>query len=715
MQVGDGVSPLARKEVPHGAKKPSEADTRLLSEREGGIRLTELTDTLGISRRTLYYDIAQINGFLRETGSGKVEIVNHKLRISGSLGIIKSSDAAQGEPRYYSAAERRILTSLRIGLHDKAVTINGLIDLFAVSRNTVISDIRAIKAEISHWGIELASSIPQGYYFEGEEGAIRKYIWAQFQSCDALECLGPVREFLQRVLASITDNDLDFYWLARCIIKQHERDLQIKLFFGEDSFECLMIQVAWIRSLKGFLIKFSRDEEVTLFATATYRSVACSVEKLKAYSLAVPPEEMLYITSLLLGIKTADFSLRREEDAYVSELASRLVTSFERVGCLSFVDKTNINKQLSHHIRPLYYRMKYGITARNPLVDDIRRSYPIMFEFARRAATEAGLGGLSADEIAYITVYFSTDLDNKLLAEGDSSTSKVLVIGADNMSTATLVRERLSDACGMNFECSYANPDKVRRWELESYALVLSLVKLPNKMRSDNMVEITPMISEENKREIYSILGSNIAIARYDGVIDGILEIIGSNIEGCDEEALASNKLRFELFRFLDERDRGLAEPAPVSYQNIRLSRNPIRLEDGHGWRDAVVAGSAAIQSDAGGSSLLERMSNLMDTNKIQYYFPTAGVVVVHCPMQGEPEGRVCTSMVLSEEGVLFPDGKTAKIVICLSTINRYSHWGTLYELYNFFSDPSNVDLVVEEYAPRRSNASMKANPDKVV
>ena len=38
-----------------------------------------------------------------------------------------------------------------------------------------------------------------------------------------------------------------------------------------------------------------------------------------------------------------------------------------------------------------------------------------------------------------------------------------------------------------------------------------------------------------------------------------------------------------------------------------------------------------------------------------------------------------------------FPDGEIARVVICIATINRYSHWGTLYALYEWLSVPDHV------------------------
>lgn len=37
--------------------------------------------------------------------------------------------------------------------------------------------------------------------------------------------------------------------------------------------------------------------------------------------------------------------------------------------------------------------------------------------------------------------------------------------------------------------------------------------------------------------------------------------------------------------------------------------------------------------------------------------------------------------------GACFPDGKPVQAIFCLTTVDRYSHWGTLYGIYTAYSD----------------------------
>lgn len=272
-----------------------------------------------------------------------------------------------------SLEERRALCALVISLSVDPMTIAALTHQFSVSRNTTIGDIRSLRIELYSRGLELSSGASGGYSIVGDEITIRKYIWSKLQELAGTGRTAEVKRYLQLSLTKAANNDIDYYELCRSLIKQYESDLQTRCFLNSAGLEGMMIQVSWLRGLSGNGVRMGREEQLALMGTASYRSVEMSAEKLKKVGAILPSEEILYITSLLLGIKTADFAIHSEEDQYVSGLSERLISNFEKVGCLTFVNKGYVYEQLTHHIRPLYYRMKYGILTHNPLTVDIQK------------------------------------------------------------------------------------------------------------------------------------------------------------------------------------------------------------------------------------------------------------------------------------------------------------------------------------------------------
>lgn len=670
---------------------------RMISRSASGMSLEAASEAHGIAQRTVYHDISTINDFCLKYDLGRVSVVDR--HIVGNVDWDRAWQLLSQGSRYsFSASERRAMTLMYIALSGERITIGGLIDIFGVSRNTVIADIREMKACLASFGIRLMSYQKLGYRITGEEASIRKVLWRELQRLEGIECLSALRDFLQSTLVKKTGEDIDFFELCRCLIKQYETDLETRCFLEANGLDSTMIQISWLRSLDGHFIKMGREEQAALMDTLAYRSILRSAEKLKINGIHLPSEELLYLTSLLLGVKTADFASQREEDEYVSNLAEHLSTNFERVSCLNYIDKGLVCRQITHHIRPMYYRMKYGLQASNPLTSDIKKMYPLTFEFAKRATILTGLDQLDDNEIAYLTIYLTAGLDSKMFEDGDTSSTKVLIVGAANMSTITLIRQRIMDACGMNFDYSFMDVAKVRRWMLDRYALVIALEQLPDQLIGENVVKATPILTDENLADIFEILKKNRIVSRYNGVIEEIVGIFKNVLPERDHDYLESDKLYFELFRYFNDRDYTSVFESSAAPSAPELASRIIRVPNDASWQQAVLAGCAAICEETGSRLLVERMRNLVMSPKIQRYRMADDAVVVHCPMQGDACGRVTAQVVLAGEGATFPDGKPVKAIFCLTTVDRYSHWGTLYAIYTAYSDQQRFAKELDEW-----------------
>ncbi|MEG2119403.1 MAG: PRD domain-containing protein, partial [Pseudoflavonifractor sp.] len=475
----------------------------------------------------------------------------------------------------------------------------------------------------------------------------------------------------------------------------YESDIKGDCFLDVNGFESMMIQASWIRSRKGHEINMSSDEQFALMKTLSYRSVEFSVQKLAILGMEISPKEAYYITSLFLGIQTTGFTSQEEEDTYISNLAEQLIYNFERIACISFPNRERLHSQLSHHIRPMFYRLKYGITAKNPLTKDITRMYPVVYDFTRRAMQEIEtkmMADISEDELAYLCVYFASNLSEKFISQNEASTTEeVLIIGADNMATATLVKEQLQDLFGLSFRYSVITVDRLHRWELNDYALVVSLVPLGKQLGCKKLVETGPILTEANQQKIMDVIKKNPTIARHDALIQDIIRIAGHNLNG----TLLSERLYFELFRYFDQREGsgGLPQttetfPEKMTVENISV------LPEGIGWDNTVLQGAVGLQSADGNGRLVSKMHNLLHHKKVQIYRFHPEIVLVHYPMQGELDSKVDVRILVSRGGVVCQDGQKAQVILCLATCDRYTHWNMLQEIFQYFRTADHLDGV---------------------
>ena len=138
---------------------------------------------------------------------------------------------------------------------------------------------------------------------------------------------------------------------------------------------------------------------------------------------------------------------------------------------------------------------------------------------------------------------------------------------------------------GIQFDFDYEEPEKLKRWTLDSYALVLTLVQLPPEISGENIVSITPFLTDDNRQQIYGVLRRNRIISRYATLIDGIIKIVSNGLPEHDATILESDKLHFELFRYFDERDRGLMGPPVIQSQSSCVLSDAVVVPEGSTWK----------------------------------------------------------------------------------------------------------------------------------
>ena len=671
------------------------------------VTLSSLMSDFSISKRTLYYDLQKVNEWLLNRDQGYTEIVGSRVRA-----VVRDWEALERllgrEGNYYFAVpERRAMAILYIALCDEPVTIGRLIDYFDVSKNTVLMDVKEIKAELAEWGLELNSTNRGGYQLSGEEAVIRKQLRSQMQKLSNPEGKYAVRELLQRSLERLTHNEIDFFEICRCIIRQYEIDTGGEYILSDIGYESMMMQVSWIRSIKGFQIQMRTDEQFALMKTLSYRSLEISIQKLKVHNIEISPMEVYYIISLFLGIQTTDFLSQKEEDSFITELAGRMIADFERIACLSFLDRERLQRQLIHHIRPMYYRLKYGIPSDNPLTENVKKMYPVVYDFTRRTYQESVRNmpsGISDGELAYLCVYFASNLDEERVTQPvQSAEEEILLIGVENMATATLVKMQLQNLLGSGFHFNVIAWKKVRPWMLDDYALVVSVGPAQRQMSCDHMVEIGAIVTEEEQRKIMEILRRSRVTIRYDQRILDIMEIAERNSEG----GLHTQQMYFELLQYFGNHRRHRQQDDATELLLRRLQSDTVgRLTPKDNWESVVLKGAERLAAGNPKSRLRDRMRNLMGRGRVQMYRPQEDVVLIHYPMQGDAAGKLDLTIQLAETGVECPDGRRACIFIGLATIDKYAHWGLLEEIYRYFDQPAHVegmkeiDRITEEREP---------------
>ena len=104
-----------------------------------------IVDLYEISKRTLYYDIEELNNLI--VGYGRIRILDNKMIFEGDAVLLSNNLEAKLLVPYYQALERQNIMLLSI-LEEKNLSLDNYSEKFQVSRTTVFTDVEMIRANL---------------------------------------------------------------------------------------------------------------------------------------------------------------------------------------------------------------------------------------------------------------------------------------------------------------------------------------------------------------------------------------------------------------------------------------------------------------------------------------------------------------------------------------------------------------------------------------
>ncbi len=201
----------------------------------------------------------------------------------------------------------------------------------------------------------------------------------------------------------------------------------------------------------------------------------------------------------------------------VQNRARRLALTFARqAGSLIGVEldqDEDLIRGLMLHLEPALDRMRLGVVAPNPLLEDIKAKYGGLFAIAKQATQTLGdeyglrYGGLADEEIGYLAVHLGAALE-RLTTPGDQALKAVLVcqhgVGTAQL-LASLLASRLPELRVCGFASAHAVEQEASRHDADIVITTRPLagVSLPVFLVNPipDMIELTAL-----RTRLYSLL-----------------------------------------------------------------------------------------------------------------------------------------------------------------------------------------------------------------
>ena len=380
------------------------------------------------SRRKIYYHLEKINDALptdveQIISYSRVGIVLNVKQKAACRLLLKELDAYS---YVMSINERMQLILLYIGVSDQRVTIEKLMQLTDVSRNTVLNDLNEVRQELSleQYQIQLHVTKAQGYYLDCHPLSKIQFIYKLLYTLytqGSEDFITMVQDKIEQFTSFnryFSKQKLDY---LRQLLVKAKKDLG-KQLNSQDSDFMFKILPYLLMSYRNMDIT-DEDREVFKqdFLLAQERIEYYIAEKLardyqKKFQVTFDDVENCIIAMLLLSFRK-DSDIHNDSHDY-DEMRLTLgvfLDRFEKLYQVNFEHRDELLNQLLTHCKALLYRKTYGVLSVNLLTEQIMNKYEELFYMTKSCVSvleEAWFIKMNDDDIAYLTIHLGGALRN---------------------------------------------------------------------------------------------------------------------------------------------------------------------------------------------------------------------------------------------------------------------------------------------------------------
>ena len=632
------------------------------------LRVEILAKDLGISERTIRYDLNRIDDYLNEQG---LPPLSRKSREGISLHLTAAqvsrfqSGSYKEEPYRYVLSQKERIAAIAYTLlsHNDYIPVQRLADSLHVSKTTIYADIQEFKEQLDPTGRYVKTAKGKGVLLTGNESALRNLVLHSL-SMNSDELNFSDVSYLEMFHLIPLERLQDFV---------KEAETQLNKFFSDYALSNMVLHLAIAvkRIQLGRTVEMVHEELSHLIKAPEFSvaaGIAARIEETCA--IHIPESEIAYITIHLLG---SSFSTETQaQDIYLQMVVSTLIARMCQECGIPFDRDEQLYENLGEHMGPAIYRFRHGININNPLIDEIKADYPHIFGCVRRAMSQLEKEWniqLSDAECGYLSIHFLASRER--MQRRHKRKARVLLICDAGIGTSQLILLRLHSI--FDFETVGTMPAHVAPEQLRKNDLDLVVTTIPLSNCPVHCIQVTPFLTEKNISDLsifFSQYDRSADMAPTEDLSDRVLREISPF---CVIEQPV--ELRSALERILGSR-----RAVRPSLRELLSPRRILLNAAAQDWREAVRLGGDLLLCDG---CITEHYIQAMQENieKLGNYMILFPYIAM--PHARPDEGALCSafSIVVLQSPIPFGSDAQVQIIITLSAIDYETHTQALKDL----------------------------------
>ncbi|GGE53336.1 hypothetical protein GCM10011391_35300 [Pullulanibacillus camelliae] len=449
------------------------------------------------------------------------------------------------------------------------------------------------------------------------------------------------------------------------------------------------------RVAQGKQITIDPIEKNVLRETEQYEAAQRIGDRLSAlFDIDLPEDEIFYITRHLLSSRvqfSEGLPARNSSDSEIlAKVTTQMVTDFQKYACVYFTERQEIEESLLLHVKPAYYRIRYGLEFESGLTESIKEKYHDIFLLTKKviAHLEAVVGKeVNENEVALIAMHFGGWMTK--VGAKPATRKKALLVCTNGVGTSRLLLHQLE---GLFSTIDIIGSVSLREYEKQDHEVDFIVSTIPLEEKDKPVFVVNPILTEAEMESLLKKVNVHFdKDSKQSPSIEALMEIIQRHANVLDKDVLLQ-----ELKHYLYKPEKVVKELGKPSLSSI-LQMKYIQLQDeAADWKQAIQQAAAPLLQD-GLITEAYIQTMISNINKMGPYIVIAPKVAIPHARPEDGVNSLSMSLLRLAKPVPFSEQRNhhIQIVMVLAAIDGEAHLKALSQLTSMFSNPENVQKIL--------------------
>ncbi|WHZ59303.1 BglG family transcription antiterminator [Metabacillus hrfriensis] len=481
----------------------------LLTQSDQHLLVQDIAEKVDCSEKTIRNDFKAIEEYIKQHSNASLIRkpglgVYLEIEERDKTALFKQLHLANNP--VYESNERVLQIAYQLLMSVKPVTVQDFALQYFVNKAIIKKDLDKIDEWLKDMDLTLISKQRVGLTIIGAEKNKRTAFSRFYQLTNNMTSSN---QFIKEQFSS--------YEAEAVKIELKELQNRHSLYFTDETVESLIIHtLLMIKRIKlKQPVSISENEKSLLRDKKEYEWTSEFLKRLEpVFSLHFPEEEITYLALHILGGKIR-YQQRNETDKLAGftennpmllMLVHLLVNRMTELNMIEFTKDQTLLSGLKVHLYTTLNRLNYGLSVTNPMLDDIKKMYPYMFDMVINVLEEINQSfalSIPEEEAAYVTLHFQASIE-RLKSTREKKKNAVIVchmgIGTSQL-LKTKIERKFYSIHIMGCIAKADLKEFVSKYDVD---LVISTVSLP-ELKIPHLV-VSPLLTAAEEEKLMSFI-----------------------------------------------------------------------------------------------------------------------------------------------------------------------------------------------------------------